>query len=105
MISIHNKASRRKSLTTLRILRQSFLDLLSDMAMQLCNRRITQVTTNLVRQVAKPIPMKVEDDHHDDEHTHIAVSKTPTPQTFVSMSKQLLRGNASITTGLTCMLP
>ncbi|CAF1208375.1 unnamed protein product, partial [Adineta ricciae] len=38
--------------------------LLSDMAMQLCNRRITQVTTNLVRQVAKPIPMKVEDDHH-----------------------------------------
>lgn len=76
------------------------------MAMQLCNRRVTQVTTNLVRQLAKPVPMKVEDDHdHDDHHIHIAVPKTPTPKTFVSMNKQLLRSNASITTGLTCKLP
>ncbi len=74
------------------------------MAMQLCNRRVTQVTTNLVRQIARPVPMKVEDDHHDDEHAHISVPKTPTPKTFVSMSKHLLRGNASITTGLSCML-
>jgi hypothetical protein len=73
------------------------------MAMQICNRRVTQVTTNLIRQVAKPIPMKVEDDHHDDEHTHIPVPKTPTPKTFLSMNKHLLRGNASITTGLTSM--
>ncbi len=75
-----------------------------DMAMQLCNRRVTQVTTNLVRQIAKPIPMKVEDDHHDDEHTHIPVPKTPTPKTFLTMNKFLLRGNASITTGLSSML-
>jgi hypothetical protein len=74
------------------------------MAMQLCNRRVTQVTTNLVRQLAKPVPMKIEDDHHDDEHTHIAVPKKPTPKTFVSMSKLLLRGNASITTGLSSRL-
>ena len=74
--------------------------LLSDMALQLCNRRVTQVTTNLLRQVAKPLPMKVEDDHHEGDHTHIAVPKTPIPQTYVSMSKQLLRGNLSITTGL-----
>jgi hypothetical protein len=74
------------------------------MAMQLCNRRVTQVTTNLVRQLAKPVPMKVEDDdHHDDEHTHIPVPKTPTPKTLVSMEKFLLRGNTSITTGLSCM--
>ena len=72
------------------------------MAMQMCNRRVTQVTTNLVRQIAKPIPMKVEDDHHDDDHTHIAVPKTPTPRTFFSMNKHLLRGNAAITTGLSC---
>jgi hypothetical protein len=77
----------------------------SDMAMQICNRRVTQVTTNLVRQLAKPVPMKVEDDdHHDDDHTHIPVPKTPTPKTFASMNKHLLRGNASITTGLSSML-
>jgi hypothetical protein len=74
------------------------------MAMQLCNRRVTQVTTNLVRQLAKPVPMKVEDDHDDDQHVHIAVPQTPTPKTFVSMSKHLLRGNASVTTGLSSML-
>ncbi|CAF0947975.1 unnamed protein product [Adineta ricciae] len=74
------------------------------MAMQMCNRRVTQVTTNLVRQIAKPIPMKVEDDHHDDDHTHIAVPKTPTPRTFFSMNKHLLRGNAAITTGLSSAL-
>ncbi|CAF1447958.1 unnamed protein product [Adineta steineri] len=33
------------------------------MAMQLCNRRVTQVTTNLVRQIAKPKSIKVEGDH------------------------------------------
>ncbi|CAF3421694.1 unnamed protein product [Rotaria sp. Silwood1] len=66
----------------------------------MCNRRVTQVTTSFVRQLAKPIPMKVEDDHHDDEHTHISLPKTPTPKTFFSMSKFLLRGNASISTGL-----
>ncbi len=71
--------------------------------MQLFNRRVTQVTTNLARQMAQPIPMKVEDDHHDDEHTHISVPKTPTPKTLVSMKKFLLRGNTSITTGLNCM--
>jgi hypothetical protein len=65
------------------------------MAMQICNRRVTQVTTNLVRQLARPIPMKVDDDHHDDEHIHIAV-----PNTVVPLSKQLLQRNASITTGL-----
>jgi hypothetical protein len=70
------------------------------MAMQLCNRRVTQVTTNLVRQIAKPIAMNVDDDHHEDEHAHIAVPKIPTPKTFFSMNKFLLRGNASITTGL-----
>ena len=79
---------------------------ISDMAMQLCNRRVTQVTTNLVRQLAKPVPMKVKDeeDHedHDDHHIHIAVPKTPTPKTIVSMNKQLLRRNVSIATGLTC---
>jgi hypothetical protein len=74
------------------------------MAMQLCNRRVTQVTTNLVRQIAKPIAMNVDDDHDNDEHAHIAVPKTPTPKTFVSMNKFLLRGNASITTGLSSML-
>jgi hypothetical protein len=47
--------------------------------------------------------MKIEDDHHDDEHIHIAVPKTPTPKTFLSMNKHLLRGNTSITTGLSCM--
>lgn len=71
--------------------------------MQLCNRRVTQVTTNLVRQMAKPIPMKVEDEHHEDEHTHIAVPKKPTPKTYLSMSKQLLRGNVSVTSGLLSM--
>ncbi len=74
------------------------------MAMQLCNRRVTQVTTNLIRQMAKPVAMKIEDDHHDDEHTHISVPKKPTPKTFVSMNKCLIRGNASITTGLSSML-
>ena len=74
------------------------------MVMQICNRRVTQVTTNLVRQLARPVPMKVDDDHHDDEHTHIAVPQTPTLKTFVSMSKHLLRGNVSITTGLSSML-
>jgi hypothetical protein len=73
------------------------------MAMQICNRRVTQVTTNFVRQIATPVPMKIEDDHHDDEHIHIAVPKTPTPKTFLSMNKHLLRGNTSITTGLSCM--
>lgn len=77
--------------------------LFSDMAMQMCNRRVTQVTTNFVRQLAKPIPMKVEDDHHDDEHTHIAVPSTPVPTTYVSMNKHLLRGNAAIITGLSSM--
>jgi hypothetical protein len=74
------------------------------MAMQICNRRVTQVTTNLVRQFAKPISMKVEDDHHDDEHTHIPVPKTSTPQTLFSMNQHLLRGNTSITTGLSSIL-
>ncbi|CAF3601331.1 unnamed protein product, partial [Rotaria sp. Silwood2] len=74
------------------------------MAMQICNRRVTQVTTNLVRQLAKPVPMKVEDNHHDDEHTHISVPKTPTLKTIVSMYKHLLHGNASITTGLNTAL-
>jgi ubiquinol-cytochrome c reductase iron-sulfur subunit len=74
------------------------------MAMQLFNRRVTQVTTNLARQLAQPVPMKVEDDHHDDEHTHIPVPKTPTPKTLVSMKKFLLRGNTSITTGLNSTL-
>ena len=73
------------------------------MAMQLCNRRVTQVTTNLVRQLAQPVAMKVEDEHHDDDHTHIPVPKTPVPKTLPSMKKLLLRGNASITTGLSCM--
>ena len=72
--------------------------------MQICNKRVTQVTTNLLRQIAKPIPMKVEDDHHDDDHTHISVPKTPTPKTVYSMNKFLLRGNTSIATGLTSML-
>ncbi len=74
------------------------------MAMQICNKRVTQVTTNLVRQLARPVPMKVEDDHHDDEHTHIAVPKISTPKTLPSMAKLLLHGNTSITTGLNCML-
>ena len=73
------------------------------MAMQICNKRVTQVTTNLVRQLARPVTMKVEDDHHDDDHTHIAVPKTSTPKTLPSMTKLLLHGNASITTGLNCM--
>jgi hypothetical protein len=73
------------------------------MAMQMCNRRVTQVTTNLARQLAKPMPMKVEDDHHGDEHAHIALPSMSTPQTSVSMSKYLLRGNTSITTGLSSM--
>lgn len=68
--------------------------------MQLCNRRVTQVTTNLVRQLAKPVPMKVDDDHHDDQDTHIPVPKLATPKTIVSMNKHLLHGNTSITTGL-----
>ena len=76
------------------------VELFSDMAMQLCNRRVTQVTTNLVRQIAKPIAMKVEDDHHDDQHTHIAIPQALTPRTVVSMSKKLLQTNASVTTGL-----
>ena len=71
--------------------------------MQMCNKRVTQVTTNLVRQLAKPIPMKVEDDHDDADHAHIAVPKPPTPTTSVSMSKHLLRRNASITSGLSSM--
>ena len=51
--------------------------------------------TNLVRQLVKPIPMKIEDDHH----THIA-----TPKSFVSVNKYLLRGNASLTTGVSSMI-
>lgn len=78
--------------------------LFSDMAMQMCNRRVTQVTTSFVRQIAKPVPMKVEDDHHDDDHTHIPVPKPATPKTLLSMSKYLLRGNVAITTGLSSML-
>ncbi|CAF3541970.1 unnamed protein product [Rotaria sp. Silwood1] len=74
------------------------------MAMQMCNRRVTQVTTNLVRQLVKPIPMKVEDDHHTDEHTHISIPETPTLKTIVSMYKYLLNGNTSITTGLNSAL-
>jgi hypothetical protein len=46
------------------------------------------------------VPMKVEDDHHDADHAHIAVPKSVTPLTYASMSKHLLRGNAAITTGL-----
>ncbi|CAF1947649.1 unnamed protein product [Rotaria magnacalcarata] len=65
------------------------------MAMQMCKKRVTQVTTNLVRQLARPVRMKIEDDHSKVEYTHI-----PLPDTLVSMSKTLLHGNASITTGL-----
>ncbi|CAF3438839.1 unnamed protein product [Rotaria socialis] len=65
------------------------------MAMQMCNKRATQVATNLVRQLARPVRMKIEDDHSEVEYTHI-----PLPNTLVSMSKTLLHGNASITTGL-----
>ena len=72
--------------------------------MQMFNRRVTQVTTNLARQMTKPVPMKVEDDHHEAEHTHIPVPKTPTPKTFISMNKCLIRGNTSIATGLSSML-
>ncbi|CAF3376982.1 unnamed protein product [Rotaria socialis] len=68
---------------------------LIDMAMQMCNKRATQVATNLVRQLARPVRMKIEDDHSEVEYTHI-----PLPNTLVSMSKTLLHGNASITTGL-----
>ena len=74
------------------------------MTMQMFNRRITQVTTNLVRQMAKPVPMKVKDDHHEVEHTHIPVPKASTPKTYISMNKCLIRGNASIATGLSSML-
>lgn len=70
------------------------------MAMQFCNKRVTQVTTNLLRQLAKPVPMVVEDDHHGGDDAHIAVPKTATPLTVTSMNKFLLKGNASITTGL-----
>lgn len=68
--------------------------------MQFCNKRVTQVTTNLLRQLAKPVPMVVEDDHHGGDDAHIAVPKTATPLTVTSMNKFLLKGNASITTGL-----
>ncbi len=72
--------------------------------MQMCNRRVTQVTTSFVRQIAKPVPMKIEDDHHDAEHTHIPVPKTSAPKTLFSMSKHLLKGNVSIATGLSSIL-
>ncbi len=71
------------------------------MAMQMCNKRVTHVAINLVRQLAKPISTKVEDDHHGDKHIH---SATPTPKSFVSMNKHLLRRNASITTRLSSMI-
>lgn len=58
----------------------------SDMAMQLCTRRITQVTSNFVRQFARPITMKTGDDHH----TNMA-----TLQTCGSMKKSLLQENTS----------
>ena len=63
--------------------------------MQICNKRLTQVTTNIFRRLVKPVSMKVEDDH-----THIAVPTAPIPKTLVSMSKQLIRNNALITTRL-----
>ncbi|CAF3390995.1 unnamed protein product [Rotaria socialis] len=74
------------------------------MAMQMCNRRVTQVTTSFVRQIAKPLPMKIEDDHHEAEHTHIPVPKASAPKTLFSMNKHLLRGNVSIATGLSTAL-
>ncbi|CAF0887518.1 unnamed protein product [Rotaria sordida] len=74
------------------------------MAMQMCNRRVTQATTKLVRQLAKSVPMKVEDNHHDDEYTRIPVPKTSTVKTIVSMYKYLLHDNASVTTGLNTAL-
>lgn len=54
------------------------------MAMQICNKRVTQVTTNLVRQLVKPVSLKIDDNHHADEHMHTSLSKR----------------NGSITTGL-----
>ncbi|CAF1490406.1 unnamed protein product, partial [Rotaria sordida] len=74
------------------------------MAMQMCNRRVTQVTTSFLRQLVKPIPMKFEEEHHDDEIPHISLPKPSTPKTFFSMNKSLLRGNASIATGLNTSL-
>ncbi|CAF0785189.1 unnamed protein product [Rotaria sordida] len=77
---------------------------IDNMAMQMCNRRVTQATTKLVRQLAKSVPMKVEDNHHDDEYTRIPVPKTSTVKTMVSMYRYLLHDNASVTTGLNTAL-
>jgi len=71
------------------------------MAMQMCNKRVTHVAINLVRQLAKPISTKIEDDHHGNKHID---SVTTTPKSFVSMNKYLLRKTASITTGLSSMI-
>ncbi|CAF0769899.1 unnamed protein product [Rotaria sordida] len=77
---------------------------IDNMAMHMCNRRVTQATTKLVRQLAKSVPMKVEDNHHDDEYTRIPVPKTSTVKTMVSMYRYLLHDNASVTTGLNTAL-
>lgn len=74
------------------------------MAMQMCNRRVTQVTTTFVRQLAKPTAMKIEDDHHGADDAHIPVPKPTTPKTLFSMSKHLLQGNVSLATGLSSKL-
>jgi len=71
------------------------------MALQVCNRIVTQVTTNLIRTIAKPVPMHLKDDDHADEKIYISVPKEIQPLTEHSMSKKLFsRSNASITTGL-----
>ncbi|CAF0873154.1 unnamed protein product [Didymodactylos carnosus] len=72
------------------------------MALQLRNRIVTQVTTNLLRSMAKPIPMHIDDDpeHEADQPLYIQVPKCRQPLTTVSMQKKLLRSNVSISTGL-----
>lgn len=42
------------------------------MAMQICNKRVTQVTANLVRQIVKPVSMNT-DVNHRHAHTDIQV--------------------------------
>lgn len=75
------------------------MHLFSDMAMQICNKRVTHVTTNLLRQLARPVSIKTKDDHHQSEHID-----TPKSKTLFSMNRSLLNNNASIVTGLNCML-
>ncbi|CAF0776837.1 unnamed protein product [Didymodactylos carnosus] len=72
------------------------------MALQLRNRIFTQMTTNLLRSTAKPIPMNIDDDpeHEADQPLYIQVPKNRQPLTTVSMQKKLARSNVSISTSL-----